>query len=199
MGLRVLNDIAANCTMFKHYIFVLEWTPMKHYVPGTQIELRSNSLRSFISWKYVKIEMEKTDISFRWKVNPSISDRQMNSERVIFRGRLQYGISKGESCKIYITVIPPVWAGVNCKLSIWCNDVRTGDFDTQQNKESDSECEMEVKADQVERLSVYSNPMPDNQGKVKTCIVPEDRFGNPTFFEKPVSMKLDWLGKQWNI
>jgi len=50
----------------------------------------------------------------------------------------------------------------------------------------------------VERFSVISRPMPNPQGKVRTCLVPEDRFGNPGRFMNPVTVALEWEGRRWS-
>ncbi|MCA1808761.1 MAG: DUF3604 domain-containing protein [Lentisphaerae bacterium] len=101
----------------------------------------------------------------------------------------------GEPVEFEMTVIPPVWAGINNLLSVWT--IRDGRRRLDQpepsaERESGSECLMRVVAGPVERVSVYSRPMPGPDGTVRTAMVPEDRFGNPGRFAHPVACKLEW-------
>lgn len=204
MALRIANDVRARCTLFRQYIYEIEWLPEKHYVAGTQIELRSHCLRSFHSWRYVRMEVEQADITFRWKTVATPSEQRKNPERVIFRARLQYGIRRGQACKIWLTAIPPIWAGLSEILSMWIIDHTNAWIPLEEEiavpeKEPRSECELAVDPGPVERFSVYSRPMPGTDGQVRTVLVPEDRFGNPSAFEGPVMVRLDWQGKTWPL
>lgn len=51
---------------------------------------------------------------------------------------------------------------------------------------------MAVRAAPVERLAVYSHPTPGPQGTVRTCIISQDRYGNPSAFNTTVTAELDW-------
>ena len=202
MSLRIAKDPQAHCTLSRHFAYELEWLPETHYVAGTQVELRSGCLRSFHSWHYMKMAMENADVTWRWKVHPSVSERRQNPERVIFRARLPYGVQPGQASKIRLTVVPAFWAGINENLSLWITDVpnnfRPDEPSPAPQREEGSDCELVVVAGPVERLSVYSRPMPGPDGKVRTVLVPEDRFGNPAVCEEPVALRLEWEGKEWN-
>jgi len=148
------------------------------------------------------MEMEKADIVFRRRLIPDLSELFItNREHVIFRAKLTHGIKKGQTCKIYLIVIPPIWAGINETLSFWIKDLsyspRPDKILTTPQKEAGLDCELVVRAGPVERFSIYSRPMPDPDGKVRTCLVPEDRFGNPSEFENPVKIRLEWEDKTW--
>lgn len=202
MALNIRQDPQAHCTFLRQFTYELEWLPERHYVPGTQVELRSGCLRSFHDWRHIRIEIEKADITFRWKVNPSVSDMWTNRERVIVRARLPYGVRRGEPVRIHITAVPSLWAGINEKLSVWTIDIPNNfkppaEQQLTAEKEAGSECELHVVAGAVERFSVYCHPMPDADGRVRTCLIPEDRFGNPAIFEQPVGVRLEWLGQTW--
>ena len=62
--------------------------PEKHYVAGSQVELRSHCLRAFLSWRYARFFIAGGDITSRWKFRPSASELRQNPERVLFRAGL---------------------------------------------------------------------------------------------------------------
>ena len=201
MSLQVAHDPMAYCTMCRQFTYPLVWRPERHYVPGTQIEVRSHCLRAFLSWHYAKMTIEAGDITFRWKVAPTPSEMWHNRERVILRARLQYGARRGQPVLITMTVIPPTWAGIDNLLSLWTIDV-PNNFQPdapppEPVRERGSDCTLAVSAGPVERLSIYSRPMPGLDGQVRTCLVPADRFGNPSAFESPVPAQLGWNGAGW--
>ena len=203
MSLKIRNDVQAHCTLMRQFSYELEWLPEKDYVPGTQIELYEDDPRSFISWRYVRAEMEKADISFRRRANPDFHSLvlDMKDRRFIFRARLPYGARKGESHKILLTAIPPFYAAVHDDLSLRTIDYPapqpTDGQDAPAVKEEGSECQLTVVAGPVERFSIYCRPMPGTDGKVRTCLIPEDRFGNPGVFARPVEIRLEWEGNTW--
>jgi hypothetical protein len=202
MSLRIANQVQAHCTLFRQFDYRLIWRAENHYVPGTQIELRSRRLRSFISWRYARMSIEGADVTFRWKFRPLISDLFNNrANRTIIRATLPYGVRRGQEVGIDLTVIPHVWAGIDEVLSVWITDVRNP-FNPSAPapeawKEDGSDCEMTVVAGPVERFSVYSRPFPGPDGKVRTVLAPEDRFGNPARFAKAVPVALEWNGRRW--
>jgi len=201
MSLKIINDPGAHCTFNRQFKYELEWTPEKHYVPGTRVELRSRCLRAFFSWRYIETDMERADITYRWKAYPSVSNLPLNRERVVFRAKLPYGARPAYPLKIRTTLIPPIWAGIDERFTIWTIDV-PNNFDPEASapepqKEQGSECVLPAVAGPVERFSVYCRPMPSTDGEVRACLVPEDRFGNPGRFERPVPVQLEWEGKTW--
>ena len=52
MSLEIVNGVHARCTMLREYQYVLHWRPQPQYAPGTEVELRSHSLRAFHSWRH---------------------------------------------------------------------------------------------------------------------------------------------------
>lgn len=197
MSLQITDDPQAYCTLCRQFTYRILWRAEKHYVAGAQFELRSHCHRAFFGWSYAKFRMTPGDITFRWKFKPSVSELSQNRERILFRARLPYGIRKGEPAEIEMTVIPPIWAGIDNTLSVWTIDV-PNNFDASRSavKEEGSECALAVSAGPVERLSVYCRSTPDHEGKVRTVVVPEDRFGNPGRFEQPTVCQLTWNGSQ---
>ncbi|MFZ2657779.1 MAG: DUF3604 domain-containing protein [Victivallales bacterium] len=205
MSLEIANKVQAHCTLFRQFDYRLVWKAEEHYVPGTQIELRCHRLRSFISWRYAKMSIDGADVTFRWKLRPSISEMFNNvfsrSKYMIIRATLPYGVRQGQEVAISLTMIPHVWAGINEILSVWITDVRNPFNPSapvpEARKELDSDCEMTVVAGPVERFSIYSRPFPGADGSIRTLMVPEDRFGNPAKFAREVPMDLEWNGRQW--
>jgi hypothetical protein len=182
----------------REFTYRLEWRPERHYVAGSQVELRTERLRAFVHWRFTGFRMAAGDITFRWKVQPSVSEYTRNPERVLLRARLPYGVRKGEPVAIELRAIPAYWAGIGNVLSVWTIDVSMN-FDPNAPapvavREAGSDCELPAIAAAVERLSVYSRPTPGKDGKVRTVLVPEDRFGNPGSFSRPIACELSWNG-----
>jgi len=203
MSLEILNEPNAHCTFLKQFTYRFAWRPEKHYVAGTQIEVRSHCLRAFISWRYAAFRMEAGDIAFRWKIRPTVSDYRQNMGRVLFRARLPYGAPKDQPVEFEMTVIPPIWAGIDNRLSVWTIDVSNNfaaDAPTPDPiQEEGSTCVLAVEAGPVENLSIHSRPVPGPDGTVRTAVVPEDRFGNPSRFAEPVDCQLEWNGDSQNL
>ena len=198
MSLKIVEDPNAYCTMCRQFSYSIVWYPEQHYIAGTQFEVRSHCLRAFVSWRYTKFIACAADITYRWKAYPSVSDLRRNGDRILIRARLPYGARKGEPINLRATVIPPIWAGIHNVLSIWTIDVQNN-FKPDEplptaSRETASECTLSVVAGPVDRLSVYSHPMPGPDGTVRTALVPEDRFGNPSHFVRPQTCELTWKG-----
>jgi len=198
MSLEIVEDPKAYCTMCRQFTYRIVWRPEKHYVAGTHFEIRSHCLRAFLSWRYAKFLVKSADITMRWKFQPSVSELRLNWDRVLFRARLPYGVRQGEPVEIEMTLIPPIWAGIDNTLSVWIIDCaskfKPDAPPPQAEKDSRSECTLSVAAGPVERLSVYSHPMPGPDGTVRTAVVPEDRFGNPSEFSQSQTCELAWPG-----
>jgi len=186
--------------MCRQFTYRIVWRPEKHYVAGTQFEIRSHRLRAFLAWRYAKYIVKQGDITFRWKFHPSVSEMWQNGNRILLRANLPYGVRKGEAVEMEMTVVPPIWAEIDNILSVWTIDV-SNNFAPEApiphaEKESQSECRLSVAAGPVERLSVYSRPMSGAGGSVRTVVIPEDRFGNPSRFMRPQMCELAWSGSK---
>ena len=206
MSLHIIDDPEAYASMSRQFTYKLLWRPEKHYVTGTDVELRSHCLRAFLSWRYAGFEMDAGDITFRWKMNPSPSQLRQNLNRVLFRTRLIHGVPAGEPTEFTVTVIPPVLTGVDNILSVWTIDVpnnlkpdESGESRSQPVKEHGSEVTLTVSSGPVERLSIYSRPMPGLDHKVRTVLVPEDRFGNPAVFENKIRVNSIWNERERQV
>ena len=198
MSIAIKHDPGAYCTRVRQFTYRLEWRPERHYPAGAQIELRTERLRAFVHWRFTDFRMEAGDITYRWKVEPSVSERLSNPGRVLVRAQLPYGARKGKPVEIQITAIPAYWAGISNVLSVWTIDI-PNNFSPEApapaaEREIGSDCELAAVAAAVERISVYSRPFQGKDGSVRTVLVPEDRFGNPSRFAQPVSCELTWKG-----
>ncbi len=200
MGLRRTDSNRLSASLCREIEVELLWTAEEHHVAGAHIELRCTPFRAFYEWRIARIEIEKADIVYRWKLQPSSGDRFRNTDKIWARAKLQYGLRKGETLRIRMLVIPNVYAGTDLTLSIWSQTVVRHN-DTDQSvpyvKASHAEIALPTEAGPVERLSVYSHPMENEQGKVRTMIVPEDQYGNPTAFSRASDIQLKWNGKAW--
>ncbi|MFW6133604.1 MAG: hypothetical protein ACOC8F_06875, partial [Planctomycetota bacterium] len=112
MSLEVAVDPRAHCSMVRQFTWELLWRPQQYVYPGMQMELRCHKLRAMHTWTFVRSEVDPGDVTFRSKVNPSVSERRLNRNRVILRVRFQYGLAPGEPVRIRLTAIPGIWLGV---------------------------------------------------------------------------------------
>lgn len=198
MSLEITREPRAYCSQIRQFSYELIWRPERHLVAGSQFELRSHCLRAFFSWRYVSLEVDGADVSFRWRINPSPAEMWANRAYVLLRARLPYGARRGQAVALRLRAIPPIWAGVDNTLSIWTVDIPNAfaaDAPAPEPRREDgSACTLAVAAGPVERVSVYSSPMPDPGGLVRTLFVPEDRFGNPSRLQQPATCRLAWEG-----
>jgi hypothetical protein len=189
--------------MVREFEYALVWLPERHCVAGTLVELRSHCLRAFLSWQLRRVEVDVGDVVFRWKSRPTVSDMWTNRERVLVRLKLPYGARRGQPICFRVSFLPPIWAGIDQRLSVWTAEPagaapwQDGQPAPPATLEAGSCCELAVIAAPVERLSVYCRPAPGPDGNVRTVIVPEDRFGNPGRFESPVTAEIEWNGRRW--
>jgi hypothetical protein len=198
MALELSRDPHAHCTFVRQFDHELSWYPERDYVAGSQVELRVGRLRSFLSWRYVAMSMPAGDVDFRWKVNPSISELRTNPNRVLLRARLAYGARQGERKVFHLRMIPPTWAGVDLQLGVWTlapSDAWQADAQpppAEQEPGSTAVCP--VVAGPVERLGLYATPVADAEGNTRVVVSPQDRFGNPARFRKPVQATVRLAG-----
>lgn len=180
----------------------LEWRPETTLQPGALIELRSLSLRTFIIWQYLSIEMDHADITFRRRANPLAAEVfSLKGRWVIARARLTYGLNDGQSLRIRIRATPPCIAGLYDLLTIWTAPAPTGRDSESQEPEFTpnprAQTVLNVTAGSSDRLAVYSHPVPSAAGTVRTLLAPQDRYGNPARFSRELTVKLHWNGRRW--
>lgn len=113
MSLKIIDDPKAYCTAARQFTYRIAWRPEKHLGAGMQFEIRSHCLRAFLAWRYVQFSLDAGEVTFRWKSRPSVSEVFRNRERVILRARLLQDVVKGDTVEFAMTVIPPVWAGID--------------------------------------------------------------------------------------
>lgn len=200
----VIRDPQAEATLNSEYTWTLEWRPRRYIYPGTQIELRSVNLHACYLWKYTKIEMEGAgaDIIFRRRAALTSSDiRALREKWIIARARLQYGLREGQPLHVRLTAVPPYVAGHHDAVEVWYCEPVAGALEQPDNcafiKDPQAQAILNVKPGPVQRLVIYSRPMPGPDRKVRTVLDPEDRYGNPTEFHQSVSVELHWEGKNW--
>jgi len=204
MSLMLKNTQELHAALNSQQKCEIVWIAEKNYMPGTIIEIRSKRLRTLVEWRHAKIHIENADILYRWKMSPTATEIWYNSTRALIRAKLQYGIRRGEECRIHITAIPPVWAGIDELLTIWTKDPVNSFASKSEDsiayvKEENSECRIPVRSAHVNRLEIKSHPMGSKNKKVKVCIIPEDRFGNPSIFENEINTVLEWEEKEIQI
>ncbi|MCE5258458.1 MAG: hypothetical protein LLG44_05270 [Chloroflexi bacterium] len=202
MSLEIIRDARAYCSQVRQFTYELAWRPERHLVAGTQFELRSHCLRAFHSWRFVWMEVDGADVTFRWKIDPSPAEMWANRAHVLLRAKLPYGARRGQPIILRLRAIPPIWAGVDTTLSVWTLDLPNAFEPASPAPEAGCEgsaCTLTVAAGAVERVSVYSSPMPGANGRVRTLLVPEDRFGNPSRLQQPAACRLSWGGRSREV
>ncbi len=201
--LRVTLDPEARATYNQESTWELEWRPERYIYPGTQIELRSLSLRTYLSWAYSKEEIYGGDVTFRRRAQVSPSELfALRGNYVIVRAVLQYGLREGERLRIRLTAVPPLIAGLFDAVSLWYAEPSPGSREEVKSPEfvrdPRAQAILKIGPAQVERLMIYSRPMPGADGKVRTVLAPEDLFGNPSEFTNALPVQLTWNGKTWS-
>jgi hypothetical protein len=195
-------DPGAQATLNQEHTWELEWRPERHIYPGTEIELRSLSLRTYLSWTYTRMEIDRADVTFRRRAELTFSELfALNGKFVIVRARLQYGLRAGDRLRIRLTAVPPLVADLFDAVTLWCAEPSPGGGAETPSpefvKDPRAQAILRVGPGHVERVMIYSHPMPGANGKVRTVLAPEDRFGNPTEFEKALPVQLEWNEKNW--
>ena len=198
-----------HASLSRQFKYEIEWISERNYSPGTMIELRVQSLGAIISWLFMKWYFDKGSIIYTYPVPPAVTsdDAFSNQTNTVVRAMLRYGVRKGESSTFTVYAIPHIHADVNARISLWANDTKfiTADSDSVFEEEhkfvmadNDSVFEKEpgevvlyCNPGPVERLQLYSRPAA-RAGKVRVAIVPEDKYGNPTSFAKPIKAELHW-------
>lgn len=197
MSLELVNGAVATCSRAREVCLEMDWVPEANYVAGTQVELRAYRLRSFVSWRYTRHEMDGADVVWRWPSRPSISDRMKNPSRALMRSRLTYGARKGVPMRIRMYVIPAVWSGVDEHFSLWTQDAPNNFAPDAKPPEAVQEkgsvCHVPAVPGPVDRLGVYAQPAPGPDGSIRVVITPLDCCGNPTAFVHPVEAECQWI------
>jgi hypothetical protein len=194
----------AAATLNAEYTWVLEWKPDRYIYPGTQIELRNPSFSPYYFWKFTRMEMEggAADITFRCRAKQTSSELFPQwGKWIIMRARLQYGLRENESLRIRLTAVPPFAANFPNTVTLWYSEPDRGNQPEAKEREftKDPRAQVVLQAGPgtVQRFAIYSQPTPGPGGKVRTVLDPEDRYGNPTEFQKAIPVELKWNGKTW--
>ena len=200
--LRVGTDPGARATLNQEYTWELEWRPERYVYPGTEIELRSHSLRTFLSWRYTRIEVCGADVTFRRRAEYTDSELfALRGNYAIMRAKLQYGLRDGDRLRIRLTAIPPYVAGLFDAVALWYAEPSPGGQVEASSpkfiKDPRAQAILRVDPGHVQRFMIYSHPVPGANGKVRTVLAPEDRYGNPAEFEKALPVQLEWNKKDW--
>lgn len=116
---QVNKQTVARATLLQQVTYELEWRPEQDVAVGGQVELRTHNLRSFLSWGFRSAEVDLGEITYRWKVNPEMTAAWNNKTRLLVRVQLPNGIRQGEPIRIRLTLLPPLWAGVDLTLQAW--------------------------------------------------------------------------------
>lgn len=193
MSLALTHDPGAHASLCREFRFEIEWTPQKRYYPGTLVELRVQHLRCLTQWKWKRLECDTLDVTYRYPEHPTMHQMWQNRTHTLLRGRLPYAGYAGEAGHFRVGAVPGIYAEIGAHISLWTQDTsRHADDEFPWVEEEGSRLVLPSGAGPVEFLALTSRPAPEADGKVRTAIVPEDRFGNAASFAQPVELELRW-------
>lgn len=192
MALSILDEGKAHSTMSRLFMISLEWRADSPVSEGAFIELRCLTLRAFFTWKISSVVFEDGDVTELWNPDAAVSEYLNNPKYMIAKVRLRKDIPEGTACRITITAKPLIWSSVEMPLYIFQPDNPGPARGLPRDL-----CSIAAAPGPVERLSLYCRPAPNPDGTVRACVIPEDRFGNPSSFEQPVTVDFEWDGREW--
>jgi hypothetical protein len=189
MSLTVLGIPGLHCSIRRQFPVELEWRPSRRVAGGDTVELRVGRMRALAQWRLARIEFPGARVLWRWPRFPAVHSYFSNKERCWLKAALPEGAEAGAPLALRLLLIPGVFAGVDLELSMWL-----GEGAGPAEPDPGAECALVAAAGPVERLSVYGRPVADARGRVRTAIVPEDRYGNPAAFVREIAVKVEWEG-----
>lgn len=211
----VVVDPHAYATRNRQFAWELEWRPDAAVLPRTGFELRSMSLNTFYNWTYHVIKVDGGTVTYRRPVGMNhdrlfeiftagIADVRSGGGIPVARFSLPYGLLEGEPLRIHIRATPPFESTEFDALTLWAAQPDSP-LDVFRGKKASSnfaampraEAILRAEAGPVEMLSVYSHPMPNALGVVRTVLAPRDHYGNAATFDGRLSVTLEWEGKKW--
>ncbi len=203
--LLVTRDPGAFATLNREFTWELAWRPTQSLAPGTRFQLRCRNLRTFASWTYRGVELDSSaEATFESFAKPRSGDTITTvKERglALGQGSFPTGLQAGQVVKMRLRAVPPYFADLDETLGVWLavpSGSPSGDAASLKwVKQDDASAVLRVGAGPVERLDVYSHPMPGEDGQVRTVLSPEDGFGNASAFSKEITLSLTWEGRTW--
>ncbi len=200
----VTRDPHAFATLNREFTWELAWRPERPIAAGSEIELRTPNLRNIEEWNYSKIEVVgDAAIAWRRASNKDVTTVTSFFENglALVRFSLPHGLTPGQSVAFRLTAQPPYWSDLEERLSIWIArpQKETGGLRPTPQYVADPRASAVLRAGPgpVERLAVYCHPMPGPDGKVRTVLAPEDRYGNLSEFQREIPVQLRWDDKTW--
>lgn len=194
-ALMVTRDPGAFATLNREFTWELAWRPAQSLAPGTRFQLRCRNLRTFVEWTYRGVELDSSaEATFESFASPRSGDTLTTvKERglALGQGSFPKGLPAGQVVKIRLHAVPPRFADLEETLGIWLGGP------LKWVKQDNASAVLRVGPGPVERLAVYSHPMPGADGQVRTVLSPEDRFGNASAFSKEITLSLTWEGRTW--
>ncbi|MHB0959312.1 MAG: DUF3604 domain-containing protein [Pirellulaceae bacterium] len=205
--LRVVRDPRAFATLNREFTWELVWQPVQSLAPGTRLQLRCRNLRTLVEWTHRGVELQSCEeVTWESLVRPRSGDALASMREhgvTLGEGILPRGFPAGGMVFIRVRAVPPHFAHLDDTLSIWLSAPRD-DQRADANEAASAWVRQEraavvlhVGPGPVERLAVYSHPMPSATGTVRTVLSPEDRFGNTTAFDSELPLSLTWNGRTW--
>ncbi|MBO9606768.1 MAG: hypothetical protein J7639_12495 [Paenibacillaceae bacterium] len=199
MALIIGRQQQAHCSSHRQFAYELTWLPENNYLPGTEVEIRAGLFRQKYEWTIHRMEMAGAEALFSPAVSRDAPDPLLNrKQHIVFKARLLEMTVKAQPVAIGLVATPSMYAGMDLELFVWVREPLPGHAAKDAERfpvvrEEGEGCRLTVTAGPAERFSVYSQPAPSAaRGTVRTCLVPEDRYGNPSRFARPVDVEWSW-------
>ncbi len=188
-GLRISEDPGAYASLDETFAWKLRWRLDEPLAKGSVFEIRSRNMRRYFRWKKTGFVISHAEILE--EIPSSGGNLFGNTTYANVRGRLERDMRIGDVIDIRFDSTASHFAGRNDEISIWVAPSEDGEY----RKVEDTTVVLDVAAGPVCYLYIYCEPTPGPDGKIRTVISPEDRFGNAATFANGTKVGLNWMGQ----
>ncbi len=157
MSLKVINNPEAYATDSEKFTWELEWHPNKSYSRSVTVSICCANLRSFISWKWVRIDVEEGKVDYRTAPESNINDIKIrNSQMKLISVRFP-SVRIDRKIRFWITAQPYPQTGNSPVLKLYVGE-------TIEKAEEEGSVRLTFRPGIVARFSIYARPCPRKSG-----------------------------------
>ncbi len=195
-GLEIMTDPQAYASLEETFGWKLQWTLDEPYPAGTVFELRSRNMRTYYRWCKTEFKLSGAEIL---EVIPSEAGNLFsNTTHTNLKAKFTGDMKTGDVVIISFNSTASHFAGRNDEVSIWAARPAQEPAEAEFTLVPETTITLKVKAAPVANLYLYCEPTPGYDGKIRTIISPEDRFGNASRFTSPVTASFNWMGEKFD-
>lgn len=198
MSLKLTYEIAPHASSCRQFKVLFKWTPEVSYPAGSQIEIRFGNLRQMASWKLLGAKCADLDIDYRWKAYPEAPEYWFNTNYRILTATSPYGLKINREVTVELLLIPPIYSETHLDLNLLIYPKAQKPSEEKDPFHQIDTAKLPLGAGPVQRISVYSRPSASQKG-VRTMVIPEDRYGNPSSFHQEVQAVATWFDGEKEI